>query len=505
MRENTLFYGDNLNVLREHVQDESVDLIYLDPPFQSGKDYNIIFRTSTGSAPPAQVKAFADTWKWSSESERLYRDVVEGGGALAERLVGLRQFLKESDIMAYLAMMAPRLLELRRVLKATGSIYLHCDPGSSHYLKLLMDGVFGTKCFRNEIIWRYRRWPARTKRFQRMHDVLLYYTKGAGDGHTFNQLYDALAESTVRTWGTKKQAALFDDQGNRLRSSTTEAESEGAKMCDVWDIKILAPVSKERTGFPTQKPQALLERIIAASSNEGDVVLDPFCGCGTAVAAAEHMKRRWIGIDVTHLAINLIKHRLVTGGSGKFKVIGEPTTLDGATELAHSDAYQFQWWALGLVGARPAEERKGADKGIDGQIFFHDEGRGGATKRILISVKAGHTGVAHVRDLRGVIERESAQIGVLITMNESTRPMLTEAAKAGFYESSWGAHPRLQVLTVEQVLSGKSIDYPGPRKTHMTIKRTLRKTKPNENLYLPGIVNAGENDNAASPRRSSSN
>ncbi|MEO8178509.1 MAG: DNA methyltransferase, partial [Deltaproteobacteria bacterium] len=240
MRENTLFYGDNLDVLRQHIPDESIDLVYLDPPFQSGKDYNIIFRTSAGTSPAAQVKAFADTWKWSSDSERLYREVVEKGGALADRLMGLRQFLKETDVMAYLAMMAPRLLELRRVLKATGSIYLHCDASSSHYLKLLMDGVFGPQCFRNEIIWRYRRWPTNAKRFQRMHDVLLFYTKAGGKEYTFNQLYDELAESTVKTWGTKKQTAVFED-GRRLRSSIGESESSGAKMSDVWHIKIIPP------------------------------------------------------------------------------------------------------------------------------------------------------------------------------------------------------------------------------------------------------------------------
>jgi hypothetical protein len=273
-------------------------------------------------------------------------------------------------------------------------------------------------------------------------------------------------------------------------------------MSDVWDIKIIAPLSKERTGFPTQKPEALLERIITASSNEGDGVLDPFCGCGTAVAAAERLKRRWLGIDVTHLAINLIKHCLVAGGSGKFRVVGEPTTSDGASELAQSDPYQFQWWALGLVGARPSEQKKGADRGIDGQIFFHDNNeRSGATKQILISVKAGTTGAAHVRDLRGVVERDGAEIGVLISMKEPTQAMAVEASKAGFYDSPWGSHPRLQLLTVEQLLNGKSIDYPRPRQANLTIKRTLRKTKPSENLYLPGLSNAGQNDNDAGSSR----
>ena len=247
-------------------------------------------------------------------------------------------------------------------------------------------------------------------------------------------------------------------------------ESPGVKIQNLWsDINPIGAQAAERLGYPTQKPEALLERIINASSNEGDTVLDPFCGCGTAVAVAERLRRKWVGIDITHLAVTLIKHRMKTafGDTAKFEIVGEPTSAPDAQALAQQDPYQFQWWALGLVNARPAEQKKGADRGIDGRIFFHDEwaAGGGPTKQIILSVKAGHNNVAHVRDLRGVLDREKAPIGVLITMEEPTRPMRQEAASAGFYKSPWSQenYPRMQILTVEELLAGKKIDAPPQR------------------------------------------
>jgi hypothetical protein len=251
-------------------------------------------------------------------------------------------------------------------------------------------------------------------------------------------------------------------------------EMPGVALQDVWtDIQPINSQAQERLGYPTQKPEALLERIVAASSNPGDVVLDPFCGCGTAVAAAQKLGRRWIGIDITHLAINLIKHRLINafGADANYQVIGEPVDQHGAASLAASDPYQFQWWALGLVGARPAEQKKGADKGIDGRLYFHDESTGGTTKQIIFSVKAGKTGAAHLRDLLGVLDRERAQIGVLISLQEPTREMRKEAASAGYYPSPWGTkHPRLQLLTIEELLSGAKLDYP-PSRANVTFKK----------------------------------
>ena len=238
-------------------------------------------------------------------------------------------------------------------------------------------------------------------------------------------------------------------------------------------MAVKAPSAKARLGYPTQKPDELLDEIIQSSSNEGDLVLDPFCGCGTTIAVAQRLNRRWIGIDITHLAITLIKHRLrdTFGDQATYEVIGEPVSLPDAKALAESDPYQFQWWALGLVGARPVEQKKGSDKGIDGRIYFHDEAKGGKTKQVLLSVKAGHTNVAHVRDLRGVIEREKAEIGVLITMQEPTQPMRTETASAEFYVSPWGKHPRLQVLTIADLLTGQGIDMPPLRQVNATFKK----------------------------------
>ena len=325
---NTLFHGDNLDVLRQHVQDASVDLVYLDPPFQSGKDYNVIFETHTGKPEDerAQAEAFKDTWRWSHEAESSFAEIERRGGPVATAIRALRTILRESDIMAYLCMMAPRLVELRRVLKRSGSLYLHCDPTASHYLKVLLDSVFGPACFRNEVVWRYRRWPAKAHRFQRMHDVLLFYTASPGHEHTFNTLYgyEKLADSTLKTFGTKKQRADFSS-GHR-KPSVENTETPGPQLSDYWDVAdvaveplplsetwevgVIAAIGKERTGYPTQKPEALLERVIRASSHEGDVVLDPFCGCGTAIAVAERLGRKWIGIDVAHVAIDLVRDRL---------------------------------------------------------------------------------------------------------------------------------------------------------------------------------------------------
>lgn len=489
-RQGALYYGDNLDVLRRYVADESVDLIYLDPPFQSGKNYNILFESRDGSKSAAQIQAFEDTWKWGMEAEAAYREVVEGGGQVAITMRSFRQFLRESDIMAYLCMMAPRLIELRRVLKPTGSLYLHCDPTASHYLKVLLDSIFGPAGFRNEVIWRYRRWPTVAKQFQKMHDVLLFYSRSGTGEQKFHTLYgyEKLAESTLKTFGTKKQRADFSE-GHR-KPSVVEEETQGPPMSDVWEVGVIAAIGKERLGYPTQKPEALLERVIKASSDEGDVVLDPFCGCGTAVAVAQRLGRRWIGIDITHLAIGLVKHRLFTafGPAVGFEVLGEPTTVEDARQLASENPFQFQWWILGLVGARPAEKKLGPDKGVDGRLFFHDEGgRTPRTKEIVLSVKSGKIMPAHVRELRGVLDREGAEIGVLLTMNPPTREMQKEAVTAGFYASAWGQHPRLQILTVEELLGGKGIDYPAPLSSNVTIKKAPAVRPRGETLLLPGI------------------
>lgn len=470
MADNVLYFGDNLDVLSLHVKPESVDLVYLDPPFKSNRDYNVLFAEQNGSRSTAQIKAFEDTWYWDQAAAESFQETVVAGGQVSIALQALRTFLGDSDMLAYLAMMAPRLVELRRVLKPTGSIYLHCDPTASHYLKMLMDAVFGPGSFQNEVIWCYKTGGATKKRFARKHDVLLFYAKNAAQ-----MIFSAQKEKSymAHKYGFKKSNFQEDERG----------QYSWVIMKDWWEIASVGSADRQRLGYPTQKPEALLERIIQASSHEGDVVLDPFCGCGTTVAVAERLKRRWIGIDITYLAIALIKNRLqdAFGGRVDCKVLGEPTTLSDAAVLAGQDPYQFQWWALGLVGARPVEQKKGADKGIDGRIFFHDDPKG-KTKQIILSVKAGHVNVSHLRDLRGVVDREQAAIGVLLTMQNPTKPMRTEAASAGFYQPETlgqnKRYPRLQILTVAELLDGRGIDQPpAAHRVDTTFKKAPKEEK----------------------------
>jgi SAM-dependent methyltransferase len=274
----------------------------------------------------------------------------------------------------------------------------------------------------------------------------------------------------------EKEEKIYWTRNGRPRRKNFLSDYEGTEVDNIWiDIHPLGQNQSEALGYPTQKPEDLLERILLASSREDDTVLDPFCGCGTAIAAAQKLKRNWIGIDITHLAIGLIKHRMADqfGDELEYEVFGEPTTLEGAKELADMDKFQFEWWALGLVGARPADPKKGADRGIDGRLYFHDDSSS-KTKQVIISVKGGHTGVAHIRDLVGVLDREEAQIGVEITLQEPTQPMRSEAASAGFYDSPWGKHPRVQILTIEELLEGVQIDMPPIRQVNQTYRRAPR-------------------------------
>jgi site-specific DNA-methyltransferase (adenine-specific) len=453
---NRLYFGDNLAVLREQIPDESVDLIYLDPPFNSNASYNVLFKSPKGQGSEAQITAFEDTWHWTRESARTLEQLKFKHGELAELLdLMVRQF-GHNDLSAYLVMMAVRLVELHRVLKPTGSLYLHCDPTASHYLKMLLDMIFGVKNFRNEVIWHYKRWPAKQKNYQRMHDVILFYSKEYSR-NTFNVIYNELSKGTQKRWKGQKSKVEFQD-GVRLVTQKTDEESAGAPADDVWDIAVINSQAKERLGYPTQKPLALLERIIQASSNPGDIVLDPFCGCGTAVHAAQKWGRQWTGIDITHLAIALIEKRLKDAFPGiQFTVEGTPKDIDGAKDLANRDKYQFQWWACSLVNAQPYKgKQKGADSGIDGQIFFTDLEKGNpAIKKIIVSVKGGgNVGAAMVRDLVGTVQRTKAEIGLFITLTSPTKPMEKEAAAAGFYRAGNGReYPRIQILTIEDLLT----------------------------------------------------
>ncbi len=536
---NTLYYGDNLDILRRYIKDETVDLVYLDPPFNSNQSYNVLFKEKDGARAASQIRAFEDTWTWDTEDEEVYAELVLKGNKVAACMEAFRKFLGPCDLLAYLVMMAPRLVELRRVMKPTASIYLHCDPVASHYLKVLMDAVFSPQGFRNEIIWKRTSAHSDTKQGMkqcgRITDSILFYTKGPvwkwkpvflshdeeyirkfyryiepGTGRRFRK--DNLTASrpggdtsyewtgsdgkTVkpykgRFWAySRENMEKFEREGRLVYTSSGMPtykryldEMPGVPLQNLWiDIPPVGANATERLGYPTQKPVALLERIIQASSNEGDLVLDPFCGCGTTIAAAQKLNRRWIGIDITHLAVTLMKERLADsfGDQADYTVVGEPVSLPDAELLAKQDPYQFQWWALGLVGARPVEQKKGADKGIDGKIVFQGE-TAGQFETVILSVKAGHLTASHVRDLRAVVEREKAGIGVLISFQEPTKPMREEAATAGFYHSeTWNRnYPKIQLLTVEELLQGKRIDMPSIKALNATFQKAPKIKKGN--------------------------
>ncbi|MGD1155412.1 MAG: DNA methyltransferase [Terriglobia bacterium] len=544
---NKLYFGDNLDILRREVPDASVDLIYLDPPFNSNATYNVLFKEKTGEESAAQITAFEDTWQWSVEAEAVYKEIVTSGPRkLADLMQALLAFLGRNDMMAYLVMMAIRLVELHRVLKPTGGIYLHCDPTASHYLKLVLDAVFRPENFRNEIVWKRTSARSDSHRWNHIHDIIFFYTRSADftwnaqftsyDSEYVKGFYSSVEPDTNRPFMSDNLTAAgvrHGESGKPWRGVNPTKKGRhwalparfmqqlgitGATVQDrlealdkagriIWpdkeggvprykrylddmpglaiqsiiaDIPPLSAQSAEKLGYPTQKPEALLERIIKASSNEGDLVLDPFCGCGTAIAVAERLKRRWIGIDITYLAINLVQRRLrdtFHNDLSPYEIIGAPTDVQGAEALKEISPHQFEWWAVDLVNARPAKDhKKGADTGIDGYINFFDD-KSGQAKQVIVQVKSGYIGVNHVRDLKGVLEREKAPIGVLITLREPTKPMLTEAAATGFYESKDfpGRYPRLQIFTVAELLAGKKLEYPAHRVE--TFAKAERKSK----------------------------
>lgn len=510
---NRLYYGDNLTVLRGTIDDESVDLIYLDPPFNSQATYNVLFKSTAGEKSKAQIEAFEDTWGWGDEAELAFDGVMTSGNSdVAEMLRAMRSFLKENDMMAYLSMMAVRLLELNRVLKKSGCLYLHCDPTASHYLKILMDSIFGATNFKNEIIWKRTSAHSSSKRYGPVHDVILFYAKsdsfrwrpvytkydevyletffdqtdadgrrwkrmdltGAGirHGETGNIWRGIDVTSKGRHWAYPPSDLEAMDAAGKLhwpqkadgvpRLKQYPEDLPGVPLQDIWtDIRPIHNLAADRMGYATQKPVGLLERLLSTSSDVGDIVLDPFCGCGTTIHAAQKLKREWIGIDITHLAISLIEKRLKDAFPGiKYEVHGTPKDLDGARDLSARDKYQFQWWAVSLVNAVPfAGKKKGADSGIDGLIYFKPDGK--TTEKAIVSVKGGeNVNVAMVRDLAHVVDREKAKIGGFITLADSTGPMRTEAVKTGYYETLYGKYPKIQILTIRELFEGKQPNIP---------------------------------------------
>ncbi len=552
---NRLYYGDNLDILRKEIKDESVDLIYLDPPFNSSRAYNLLFKTPKGEKSDAQITAFEDSWQWGPQAESEFHELQKQRNTdVAQMMQALRELLGENDMMAYLTMMANRLLEMQRVLKPTGSLYLHCDPTASHYLKIVLDGVFGAQNFRTEISW--KRQSAHSdakqgrKQYGNVRDIIFFYTKSnewtwnwqytpysqdyMGDFYKFvepdtgrryrlsdltapggaspekrNPRYEFLG--VTRYWRyTKENMDKLHAEGRIVQTAPGRVpaykryldEMPGVPLQNDWDD--IGPASgSESLGYPTQKPLALLERIVLSSSNEGDVVLDPFCGCGTAVHAAQKQNRKWIGIDITHLAISLIEKRMKKAfpylepvapssrkaaqvGPNAFEVIGVPHDLDAAADLAKRDPHQFQLWACTLVGAQPYKGgQRGSDKGVDGLIF--PEVDKGKTEKIVVSVKGGeNVGVSMVRDLKGVLGREKAGLGLFVTLAPPTKEMIKEAAAAGMYESPHhGAFPKLQLLTIEGLLSGKEhAQYPDMAYGAQTFKHAKAEGKKTEQKQL---------------------
>jgi len=474
---NTLYFGDNLRILRESIESGSIDLIYLDPPFKSGRNYNILFQPEEGGikGATAQIQTFEDTWNWGEEAENTYIELLQGtitreppNQKLLELMKSMRSYLGECSMMAYLSMMAPRLLELRRVLKETGSIYLHCDSTASHYLKLLMDAIFGIGCFRNEIIWHYGQRLMHTKyKFNAKHDIIFFYSKSE---------YTVIKNEIIDPWtreeiaDTRKRKIYTDEDGrefiwdNRSVSKGYPPKKQyiediikaGKAIDDVWDIPMILSTSKERLGYPTQKPEALLERIIKASSDAGDTILDPFCGCGTTVAVAQKLGRKWIGIDVTYLAIDVISKRLEYSGLSEekdYEIHGIPKDTYSAMKLAKEDPFQFQIWCTSKLNATPSQ-RKTGDEGVDGIINFVDHSKKNKAGKGIIQVKGSlHVGPAEIRDLKGTLESQGADFALFISFRKPTQGMINEAVKTGYYipDQSTRKIQKIQILTVDDL------------------------------------------------------
>ena len=459
MKNRTLYFGDNLEILRKKIPDETFDLIYLDPPFNSNRNYNVLFKEGLQDSP-AQVHAFEDSWHWAGDSKHTFDHLVtKSTGDISNLMQALEKMIGHNDMLAYLTMMTVRLIELHRVLKNTGSIYLHCDPTASHYLKVVMDAIFGKKNFRNEIIWFYKTGGASKDHFSKKHDTIFFYTK------TEDYFFCPQKEKSymMHEYGFKKSEFFKDEKG----------QYTFVLMKDVWEIPSVGSADKQRLGFPTQKPEALLERIIKASSKEGDLILDPFCGCGTTVSVAERLKRNWVGIDITTLAINLIKRRLRDQfGLGVKQIItdGLPTDLAAAKEMFTKDAFQFEYWALDLINAMPGpskskENMRGADKGIDGIVTFYKGATNGKTEygKAIVQVKGGATHRNDIATLKGDVEREKADCGIFITLEAPTKPMIQEAVDAGSFSVMFSdkfEFPKIQTLTVEELLKGKQPNLP---------------------------------------------
>lgn len=509
---NTLFYGDNLARLQK-MKGHSVDLIYLDPPFNSKQTYNLIYKTMTGKPVPEQAEAFFDAWEMDAEKQKIARSIPElmrEQGVEDQYIHFWRLWIDslkgaKAPLLAYLVYMVHRLIYMRPILRDTGSIYLHCDPTASHYIKVMMDGIFGHENFRNEIIWKRTSAHSSARRYGPVHDVIFFYSKT--ERYTWNKSFTAYGDDYVRDRFKRGEERPWKDAdltGSGTRNGETGQvwrgfdvtakgrhwayppsvldqmdiegriywpkkhggwprekkwldQTKGIPLQDVWtDISPVNSQATDRLGYPTQKPVELMKRIILASSNPGDVVFDPFCGCGTSIYAAHETGRRWLGCDIAILAVRIIRevlaerYRLAEGTH--YAVDGIPLSVDAALELAQKDKFQFQHWAVERTGGFPMR-KKVADQGIDGRLYFE---AGGGLKSMVVSVKAGSTGPEHIRELRGVLEREAdAALAGFICLHDATKGMRTEAAAAGMYSYKGVDYPRVQILTIADILVGK--------------------------------------------------
>jgi DNA modification methylase len=510
---NKLLFGDNLHWLGK-IDDSVVDLIYLDPPFNSQATYNILYRSPSGEESQAQHLAFVDSWRWGPATDLALAKVMNSASPAAGIIASLNNHMQKSDLMAYLVMMSARLIELHRVLKPTGSLYLHCDSSASHYLKIILDSVFGPSSFRNEIIWKrssaHNDSKQGARHFGRITDTILFYTKtrqatwntlhtrydeqyttgmykhiepetgrrfglfdlsGPGGAAKGNPEFEVLGVKRFWRFSQEKMQALLE-QGRIVQTKAGAVprqkryldEMPGVQLQNLWDdLPVLSNRSKEALGYQTQKPLSLLERVIQASSNPGDLVLDPFCGCGTAIEASHSLGRKWIGIDITPLAIDVVERRLARRGLRRdvdYETDGIPLDREGAQKLWEKDEHQFQLWAITLVDGQPREGgKKGADKGVDGLIYFQDDARTIGTA--VISVKGGkNIHAKDIRDLIGAMNNRSANLGVFVTLNKATTEMEKAAREAGSIEAGGKLRPRVQIRTIEQLLDGRKPDLP---------------------------------------------
>ena len=473
VQDKVLYYGDNLDVLRRKVKSDSIDLCYIDPPFNSKRNYNQIYNR-VGSEDRALAQAFRDTWVWDDHARLGYSEILSNeqgrfSAQLVELIKGLRAVLREESLLAYLISMSLRITEIHRVLKDTGSFYLHCDPTAGHYLKVVLDAIFVANdgVFRNEIIWHYLKWSVEQRQFVHNHDIVYFYSKSDDKERVFNTLFVDRSPSTKKRFGNAKILSSHDTRGNR-QPSQTEGESEGVAMDDVWDISRVPPIKQI---YPTEKPSLLLERIIRASSNEGDVVLDAYCGCGTTIVVADTLKRKWIGIDITYQSISLILRRFEKEHGvqilTQITTDGIPRDVASAQALAHKRddrlRKEFEKWAVLTYTNNRAivNDKKGADGGIDARAFFLVGKKDNA--KIIFQVKSGGVSRNDVATLPGDMDRENAALSCLITLEEPTGPMKAEAKAAGLYhhEDMARDYDKITIVTIRQIVEdGQRLNIP---------------------------------------------